>query len=1027
MIIVAILVFLSGIAMEEYAYGLVYGILIYLFDSNRKLQSRVNLLEAKSLNPESLSQEELSHSPAFNTHDDVYSKEDLDNTQETFNQEIPREVNSNEPQTKTINEKQDLHYFDDKKPISTKTIVVHKSSFTLGLFNKILEPLLSTILGPFTALLSSFSKIYQHYKNQGKAPVFFLTLAGIITLVMGFGYLLQYSFNEYLPPVGKVSIGYFCALAILIFSIKLAKTRLDMSEYSASLIGLSVILFYLCSYFLGPYYQLISDLNTFILLSLISAAGYILSKLYETRIVAFISLLGGALSPIFLTSIISSSPLLYLSFLLLICIGALALSFTIRWQLLAQLSFVLSIALVEFVLLQANHIQSITAILLVHLFFYKMYINLYYQWYKFKTNRQNCLIQLCVSLAFMLLAIEQVSSSSQQYGILLLLNAVISVTVLLLSKVNYIKRFINKEVKIIALLISGFFTGTGILILTSPELLSLVWAVEGVLLLFLGLRFNYYSVRLEAYLLLLIASVTAAGNIFLWFYDAIEPLPLLISLTFNMGYLNLISIVILSFIVPILLNKNINRLTYKEKVTKYYLNHLSMCLLSLFIMTSIACIYPDGFWLFSLLPLFGMIFISHKFNWPKLEEIAFLHWFLLIIPVIASGLYIGDFHFKAQTLIGQIARVEAFLALWLIAYVYRKLFKNSVLFKIAQHLDTTFFIILPICFLPSIYRQSPEFIPLALWGSAILSVFIYYKIQRPILWLMAKLVLLSAALTTVFACYLVQFENWQGHGLSALLISCSLLLMLLLISKSFSHQITLSANMFKNKIASLFAPTCIFWGLSLFILVFGVSNSVYFGLFSAIIYCYALIVLPYFRVRMKPYYGLIQKSAWLLSLLLTLGLWQHTEIDKLFNTISIALIYLSILLCGFYISYTSKPLFVLTRRLGLKQKTSILMCHFCLTSTYLSFIYLYELKLTSPLVSILLVIQGTNLLFHTLKTKYLWLMPISIGYFVIATSKVLLWDISGFTVLQKVIAFMFIGCILLGSAFQFQKLKTKSA
>ncbi len=69
--------------------------------------------------------------------------------------------------------------------------------------------------------------------------------------------------------------------------------------------------------------------------------------------------------------------------------------------------------------------------------------------------------------------------------------------------------------------------------------------------------------------------------------------------------------------------------------------------------------------------------------------------------------------------------------------------------------------------------------------------------------------------------------------------------------------------------------------------------------------------------------------------------------------------------------------------------------------------YLYETRLTSPLVSILLVIHGTNLLFHTLKIKYLWLMPASIGYFTIATSKILLWDISGFTVLQKVIAFIF--------------------
>jgi hypothetical protein len=177
---------------------------------------------------------------------------------------------------------------------------------------------------------------------------------------------------------------------------------------------------------------------------------------------------------------------------------------------------------------------------------------------------------------------------------------------------------------------------------------------------------------------------------------------------------------------------------------------------------------------------------------------------------------------------------------------------------------------------------------------------------------------------------------------------------------------------------------------------------------------------------MKPYYGTTHKYIWLASVCLAFGLWLYNDITQLNNASSIAVIYIPLMCSLFFTSYTHKPRFVLTRRLGVNQKISLLMSHLCLTSIYLSIIYLYEAKLTSPLISILLVIHGTNLLFHTLKTQYLWLMPICIGYFVIATSKVLLWDISGFTVLQKVIAFMFIGCILLGSAFQFQKLKTKN-
>ncbi|PAJ74018.1 hypothetical protein CJF42_12780 [Pseudoalteromonas sp. NBT06-2] len=214
----------------------------------------------------------------------------------------------------------------------------------------------------------------------------------------------------------------------------------------------------------------------------------------------------------------------------------------------------------------------------------------------------------------MLVALDQVSSSSEQFGFLLLLNAGIVSSVFLLSKISYIKLLINKDVKVITLLISGFFTGTSILALVATDLLSLIWGIEGIILLYLGFHFNFYSVRIEAYLLLLISVLTAT------------------------------------------------------------------------------------------------------------VKVDFLHWLLLLVPVITSGFYIGNFHFKAQILIGQIARIEAFLTLWLIAYFYRTFFKTSRFFKIAQHLDTAFFIILPICFLPAVYRQSPEFITLALWEQFLFSI-----------------------------------------------------------------------------------------------------------------------------------------------------------------------------------------------------------------------------------------------------------------------------------------------------------------
>ncbi|PAJ74020.1 hypothetical protein CJF42_12790 [Pseudoalteromonas sp. NBT06-2] len=72
MIIIALFIFLIGIAIEEYIYGFIFAILIYLFDSNRKLQSRVSLLETNNLKPKPLTQENSPHVPTVDTQKDAH-------------------------------------------------------------------------------------------------------------------------------------------------------------------------------------------------------------------------------------------------------------------------------------------------------------------------------------------------------------------------------------------------------------------------------------------------------------------------------------------------------------------------------------------------------------------------------------------------------------------------------------------------------------------------------------------------------------------------------------------------------------------------------------------------------------------------------------------------------------------------------------------------------------------------------------------------------------------------------------------
>ncbi|MEL7341686.1 MAG: hypothetical protein AAGM67_14495, partial [Bacteroidota bacterium] len=54
-----------------------------------------------------------------------------------------------------------------------------------------LSPAMQMLLHPFQQIGDYARSLYQHYRAEGKLPVFFMTLGGILALLFGFGYLMQ--------------------------------------------------------------------------------------------------------------------------------------------------------------------------------------------------------------------------------------------------------------------------------------------------------------------------------------------------------------------------------------------------------------------------------------------------------------------------------------------------------------------------------------------------------------------------------------------------------------------------------------------------------------------------------------------------------------------------------------------------------------------------------------------------------------------------------------------------------------------
>ncbi|MFK7921308.1 MAG: hypothetical protein AB8H47_05100, partial [Bacteroidia bacterium] len=225
---------------------------------------------------------------------------------------------------------------------------------------KPLPPAIQMLLHPFNQASSYVKDVYQHYKEDGKLPVFFMTLGGILALLFGFGYLMQMGISLMLDHLServflviKLTGSFLASTAIILWGRKLIKKGDLYRDFGAAMLGLGIAINYMLLYFIGDN-ALLPLLNNPIAgwgLALVnSALGVWLGLKQEARIVAVISLLGGAFVPFYLHS--ATFSIFYLGYLWVLCFTAIWLSQRIDWQPLRTGAFLVFAFLVEWIWFQ---------------------------------------------------------------------------------------------------------------------------------------------------------------------------------------------------------------------------------------------------------------------------------------------------------------------------------------------------------------------------------------------------------------------------------------------------------------------------------------------------------------------------------------------------------------------------------------------------------------------------------------------------------------------------------------------------
>jgi hypothetical protein len=358
--------------------------------------------------------------------------------------------------------------------------------------------LVSRLLGPVTAAIEAASGLYSHYQKQGKAPVFLMTAVGIVALVSGFGYGLQYAFINVLNDAAKVAMGFALGIGVTGVGAYLSIRKPDYREYAASVIGLGVVFNYLSAYFVGPYFSLVSELVTFVILSLITAIAYVLARYFETRIVAVITLVGGSLSPVILgeLSLVNTE---YVVYLLVLVSANLHLARKIDWPVLAQLSFLLSVGMLEHS--AYGSVVGGAAAMLLYLVFFNLFA---YYWsfhgLRLKESLSRTDLGILISNLFYLLYSVISASVNPVVGACLL-----AVNAALFGGVLYLFQIMRSVAAPVFIMITASLVAAAVFVVSPLNIMGALWAAEGVALIYIGFFYQQKLIRVEGYAIYAIA------------------------------------------------------------------------------------------------------------------------------------------------------------------------------------------------------------------------------------------------------------------------------------------------------------------------------------------------------------------------------------------------------------------------------------------------------------------------------------------------------------------------------------------
>lgn len=166
---------------------------------------------------------------------------------------------------------------------------------------------------------------------------------GVLTLVLGVGFFFKWAVdNNWIGPAGRVILGIVAGLATLVAGDVLWRKGQKIFAQGITATGIAIL--YLAFYAAFDFYHLIPQLAAFALMVAVTAMTAVLALRYDSAAIAALSLLGGYITPLLLSTG-QDHPWFLFSYLFLLNFAASLLARQGGWPKLEWISFAATVVI----------------------------------------------------------------------------------------------------------------------------------------------------------------------------------------------------------------------------------------------------------------------------------------------------------------------------------------------------------------------------------------------------------------------------------------------------------------------------------------------------------------------------------------------------------------------------------------------------------------------------------------------------------------------------------------------------------